>query len=402
MSSFKDFKKAGHWPTLLGAFLYFDFSFMVWVMLGALGVVISQDLALNPAQKGFMVALPLLSGAFFRLLLGSLVDHWGPRKSAMLGLTLTALPLALACWGPKSYALTLMVGAGLGMAGASFAAALPLAGRWYPPQWQGLALGIAGAGNSGTVLAAFFAPRLAQLWGWQTAFGFLLLPWSVVFLSFLVLAKEPPAPAAAKQNEGWGALLKLADTWTFGLRYAVTFGGFVGLASFLPLLLRDQYGLSPVMAGNLTALCVMAGSFVRPVGGALADRFGGAKILQAVFGLAALLSLGAASLPALPLAVALLFLLLATLGMGNGAVFQLVPMRFGPQRLGRITGWMGALGGVGGFLLPSLLGSLKQSTGSFAWGFGVWAALALLGWALPRLGASLPQPAAAGGLVLED
>jgi NNP family nitrate/nitrite transporter-like MFS transporter len=224
-----------------------------------------------------------------------------------------------------------------------------------------------------------------------------------VLLSFLALAKEPPTPAAAKQNEGWAALLKLGDTWTFGLRYAVTFGGFVGLASFLPLLLRDQYGLSPVMAGNLTALCVMAGSFVRPIGGALADRLGGARILQVVFALAALLSLGAASLPALPVAVGLIFLLLATLGIGNGAVFQLVPMRFGPQRLGRITGWMGALGGVGGFLLPSLLGSLKQSTGSFAWGFGAWAALALLGWTLPRLGASLPQPASAvSGLVLED
>ncbi len=394
-----EFRKAGHWPTLLGAFLYFDFSFMVWVMLGALGVLIAQDLGLSPAQKGLMVALPLLSGAFFRILLGSLVDHWGPRKSAILGLTLTALPLSLACWGPQSYAMTLLIGAGLGIAGASFAAALPLAGRAYPPRWQGLALGIAGAGNSGTVLAAFFAPRLARAWGWHNTFGLLLLPWALVLVAFLVLAKEGPKPAGNGQAEGWRSLLSLPDTWTFGLRYAVTFGGFVGLASFLPLLLKDQYGLDAIMAGNLTALCVMAGSFMRPLGGALADRFGGARILNGVFVLAAFFSVAAASLLPLGGEVALILGLLATLGIGNGAVFQLVPSRFGPNRMGRITGWMGALGGVGGFVLPNLLGALKQASGSFAWGFAAWGAAALLAWQLPRLRtAFLPAP----GMALED
>jgi NNP family nitrate/nitrite transporter-like MFS transporter len=397
--SFREFKKAGHWPTLLGAFLYFDFSFMVWVMLGALGVVIAQDLGLSPAQKGLMVALPLLSGAGFRLVLGSLVDQWGPRKSAILGLVLTALPLMLACWGPKSFELTLLVGLGLGVAGASFAAALPLAGRWYPPKWQGLALGIAGAGNSGTVLAAFFAPRLAQHYGWQTAFGLLLLPWALVLVAFLALAKEAPAPAGTGQREGWLDLMKLPDTWVFGLRYAVTFGGFVGLASFLPLLLRDQYGVSPVMAGNLTALCVMAGSFVRPIGGALADRLGGLRILGVVFAVVGALSLGAASLLPLPAEIGLLVLLLGTLGIGNGAVFQLVPTRFGPNRMGRITGWMGALGGVGGFLLPNLLGALKQATGTFAWGFVAWGVAALLVWHLPHLAG---QPGLSGAMALED
>ena len=400
MSSFKEFKKAGHWPTLLGAFLYFDFSFMVWVMLGALGVVIAQDLGLSPSQKGLMVALPLLSGAGFRLVLGSLVDQWGPRKTAILGLTLTAIPLALGAWGPKSFELTLAVGFCLGIAGASFAAALPLASRWYPPQWQGLALGIAGAGNSGTVLAAYFAPRFAEHFGWQSTLGLLLLPWSLVLIAFLALAKEAPRPASAVATEGWMPLLKLTDSWIFGLRYAVTFGGFVGLASFLPLLLRDQYGLSPVMAGNMTALCVMAGSFVRPIGGALADRLGGLKVLGLVFAAAAVLSLGAATLAPMPIEMTVLVLLLGTLGIGNGAVFQLVPLRFGPARMGRITGWMGALGGVGGFFLPSLLGTLKQSTGSFAWGFVVWAVLALLAWNLPRL--SEDHALAGTSIAMED
>lgn len=400
MLNFKEFKKAGHWPTLLAAFLYFDFSFMVWVMLGALGVVISQDLGLSPSQKGLMVALPLLSGAVCRILLGSLVDSWGPRKSAILGMVLTALPLCLAAWGPHTYECLLFVGAGLGMAGASFAAALPLASRWYPPQWQGLALGIAGAGNSGTVLAAFFAPRLAAQFGWQMTFAFLLAPLALVLVAFLLLSKEAPQPASLGEREGWGALLKLSDAWVFGLRYAVTFGGFVGLASFLPMLLRDKYGVAPVVAGNLTALCVMVGSFVRPLGGAIADRVGGLKVLSIVFVAAAILSVAAASLAPIGIEVALIVALLGTLGIGNGAVFQLVPTRFGPSRMGRVTGWMGALGGVGGFLLPSLLGSLKQSTGSFAYGFLIWAVAALLAWNLPRfIESSLAE---ATNLALED
>jgi NNP family nitrate/nitrite transporter-like MFS transporter len=195
-------------------------------------------------------------------------------------------------------------------------------------------------------------------------------------------------------------LLKESGTWKFCLRYAITFGGFVGLASFLPLLLRDQYGVSAVMAGNLTALCVMAGSFVRPIGGAMADRLGGLRVLGVVFSVVAVLSLAAASLLPLPLEIGILVVLLGTLGVGNGAVFQLVPTRFGPSRMGRITGWMGALGGVGGFLLPSLLGSLKQATGSFAWGFVVWGVAALLAWHLPRVaGRSILSGAA---LAVED
>ena len=370
-----DFKKAGHWPTLLAAFLYFDFSFMVWVMLGALGVFLAADLNLSASQKAFLVSLPLLSGAAFRIVIGRLVDGWGPRKAAVLGLCLTLLPLVLGWMGPKSYECFLGVGLLLGIAGASFAAALPLAGRWYPPQWQGLALGIAGAGNSGTVLAAFFAPRLAAAFGWQNVFGLLILPWALVLAAFLWLAKEPPAAAKPSKSGDWTGLLKEPKTWKFCGRYAMTFGGFVGLASFLPIFLHDQYGMDKLQAANLTALCVMAGSFLRPLGGHLADRFGGEKILLGVFGAVGILSLIASALPPLGFAGWTFVILLACLGLGNGAIFQLVPGAFGTARLGTITGLMGAAGGLGGFCLPMLLGNLKQSTGSFGWGFGIWATL---------------------------
>ncbi|HLH54698.1 MAG TPA: nitrate/nitrite transporter [Verrucomicrobiae bacterium] len=371
------FWKSGHKPTLFSAFLYFDVSFMIWVLLGALGNYVAADLHLNPAQKGLMTAIPLLGGSFLRLVLGQLTDRIGPRKTGCIGLSVTLVPL-LGGWLwadslPKVYAIGLL----LGIAGASFAVALPLASRWYPPKYQGLALGIAGAGNSGTVLATLFAPRLAEHIGWHSVFGLAIVPLVVTATVFVLLAREAPgAPPPARASELF-AVLGERDTYMFALMYGVTFGGFVGLASFLSILLRDQYGVSKVTAGDLTSLCVIAGSFLRPIGGWLADRIGGIRMLSLLYGLAALLALSVAQLPPLWLAVAFFFLLMGCLGLGNGAVFQLVPQRYG-KRVGIATGILGAAGGLGGFVLPTVVGSLKQLTGTYAIGLTVLAGLATI------------------------
>ena len=158
----QNFWKAGHPPTLLAAFLYFDIAFMVWVMLGPLGVQIAKTLSLTAAQKGLMVATPVLAGALLRIVMGILVDHLKPKMAGTIGQVIVIAGLAWA-WlaGIHSYREILILGVMLGFAGAAFAVALPLASRWYPPQHQGTALGIAGAGNSGTVLAALLAPGLA-------------------------------------------------------------------------------------------------------------------------------------------------------------------------------------------------------------------------------------------------
>src|SRR3954464_14463291 len=186
----KGFFKAGHSPTLLSAFFYFDMSFMVWVMLGPLGVQIAQDLHLDAVQRGLMVAVPLLSGAMLRVVNGVLVDRIGPLRTGMIGQVIVILGLLAAWWfGVHSYAQVLLLGVVLGVAGASFAVALPLASRWYPPELQGIALGIAGAGNSGTALAALFAPSLAQAYGWSNVIGLAALPLAVAFVVYLVLAK---------------------------------------------------------------------------------------------------------------------------------------------------------------------------------------------------------------------
>lgn len=377
MSHVNAFLKSGNRPTLVASFLYFDVSFMVWTLLGALGNFIAADFGLNGTQKGLMTATPILAGSFFRLILGPLGDRFGGRRAGIAGLALTTLPLLIGWRFAESFSAVMLTGMLLGVAGASFAVALPLASRWYPPEHQGLAMGIAGAGNSGTVLASLFAPRLARAFGWEAVFGLALIPILLTLVAFVVLARDSPSTSRTLNLKQYGRVLRQADTGWFAAIYAVTFGGFAGLGGYLAIFLREQYGLSRVQAGDLTALCVFAASFARPVGGYLADRFGGIRLLIALLGLIAVLMLGVAGLPPLALLVPLLVVVMAVFGMGNGAVFQLVPLRF-TRDIGTVTGLVGAAGGVGGFLLPFLLGSLYDRTGTYATGFLVFTAASLL------------------------
>lgn len=376
----RGFFKAGHTPTLLCAFGYFDISFMVWMLFAPLALFIADDWGwqaegADAGKIGFLLAVPLLGGALLRLVLGVLTDRWGPRRTALFGLVLTLAPLLLGWLWADSYPRLLCVGLLLGVAGASFAAALPLASRWYPPQYQGLAMGIAGAGNSGTALATLLAPILARSLGWQAVFAVALIPVVLMLVVFWWFAKDSPQQPAPRPWSAYAAVLKEKDTWWFCLFYSVTFGGFVGLASFLNTFFKVQYELSKVEAGYFATICVIAGSFLRPVGGYLADRFGGTRMLTALFGTVGILALGISLLPPLIAAVVLLFVVLGCLGMGNGAVFQLVPQRFS-REIGVVTGIVGAAGGLGGFFLPNLLGLLKQQTGSYAGGFLLFAAVA--------------------------
>ncbi len=259
----------------------------------------------------------------------------------------------------------MFVGLMLGIAGASFAVALPLASRWYPPEYQGVALGIAGAGNSGTLLATLFAPRLAEQFGWQMTFGIAILPLAVVFVMFALVARDSPRQIAPATLRDYRSVLGESDTLSLSWLYSLTFGGFVGFASFLTTFFHDAYQVSRVDAGDLTTVVVVAGSLLRPIGGWLSDRVGGYRILVVLLaGVGACLAV-VALMPRLNIAVAVLFVAIGLLGMGNGAVFQLVPQRF-PDRIGIVTGVVGAAGGLGGFFLPFVLGAVRDATGSYA------------------------------------
>ena len=372
----KGFWSAGHRPTLFAAFLYFDLAFMVWVLLGPLAPMISKDIGLNAAEKGFMVAVPTLAGAVLRVVNGLLVDRIGPKLTGAIGQLIVIAGL-LAAWtlGVHSFGGTIALGVILGFAGASFAVALPLASRWYPPEHQGKAMGLAGMGNSGTVLASLFAPVLAKIFGWNAVLGLACIPLAIVFVLYMIMAKDAPNAPAPKKIVEYFQPLKQADAWWLMAFYAVTFGGFVGLAASLPIYFTDQFGLTPIVAGYCTAGCVFAGSLVRPMGGALADRIGGSKALMIVYVVAAIALAGVSQATTLAAALTCFVAAMLALGTGNGSVFQLVPQRFQAE-IGIMTGLVGMAGGIGGFYLASSLGLAKQLTGSFAPGFLIFAGLA--------------------------
>lgn len=377
----RSFWKSGHTPTLLSAFLYFDMSFMVWVLLGPLAVQISRDLGLSAGEKGLMVATPLLAGAILRIVMGVMVDHLKPKLAGALGQGIVLAALA-AAWmlGIDNYSQVMVLAVFLGVAGAAFAVALPLASRWYPPEHQGTALGIAGAGNSGTVLAALFAPSLAAAYGWNSVFGIAAIPLAIAFVVYLIFAKDSPECPPPKRLSQYLQVFHDKDAWWFMFFYLVTFGGFSGLASSLTVYFNDQYGLAPITAGFFTAAAVFAGSLVRPLGGALADRIGGIRTLLVMYALAAVFLVAVSfHMPVAGGALTIFILAMGCLGMGNGAVFQLIPQRF-RKEIGVMTGFVGMAGGIGGFLLASGLGYSKQLSGDYQMGLLVFAAMAVLAW----------------------
>jgi NNP family nitrate/nitrite transporter-like MFS transporter len=355
---------------------------MVWVLLGPMAVLIAADLNLDPGQKGLMVAVPTLAGACLRIVNGVLVGQIGPRITGLMMQAIVILGLIIA-WAVDitSFGQMLMVGALLGVAGASFAIALPMVSYWYPPEHQGTALGLAGAGNSGTVLAALFVPSIAVAVGWHHVLGLAALPLIAVFAIFFLAAKNSPNCPPPKSFADYKAVLKAKDAWLLMFFYGVSFGGFVGLSSFLPIYFHDQFGLTAVQAGYYTAACVFAGSFARPLGGLVADQIGGTRSLSFIYLVVAavLFTVAGGGLSAMT-TLAIFIIGMSALGMGNGAVFQLVPQRFSKD-VGIMTGLVGMTGGIGGFYLAASLGYAKQFTGSYTFGFSVFAAMALIGFA---------------------
>ncbi len=397
-----ELKTAGHLPTLIAAFLYFDFSFMVWTMLGPLATEIAESLAkhgyvLDPNQKATLLAIPILGGAILRIVLGFLVDNIGPKKTAIIAQLVVIASLFYTYFRGENitYQELLAVAFGLGFAGASFAVALPQAGQWYPPRLQGLVLGLAGAGNIGVVIDYIFAPKIAEIWGWPAVFLVGGILSTIILLTYILMAKDAPPEVYTprkKRLSDYIKLLKDKDTWWFSLFYAVSFGGFVGFANYMKVYLMNVYkpemaeigmkilseGNVKVVAGYFGALCIFAVAMLRPVGGAIADKMGGVKSLYIFYGaVAALALLNATLVNNFYVAIVVLFLIMAFLGMANGAVFQLVPQRFGKD-MGIMTGIVGCAGGLGGTALVKTLGWSKATFNSYDVGFYIFAGIVIV------------------------
>lgn len=357
--------------------MHFEVSFMTWLLIGSLGVAISEEFQLSATQKGLLVACPLLSGALLRISVGFSSDRWGAKTTGLYLLVCEMVALLWGWTGGRNFVELLGVGLLLGVSGASFAVALPIASRAYPPAYQGLAMGIAASANSGTVLAMFFAPRLSAVVGWHGVFGVMLAPVFITMILFTFLVSgDGRGPQQRPRVHWWSDLregLARRSMYWLSFLYAVTFGGFVGICSFLPIFLHDQYGFDRVTAGSVAALGGLLGSFIRPLGGYAADHLGGVRILPVVFLLIAAAVGGVGLSPDVTGGTGLLMMALTAMGFGNGVVFQVVSDRF-PKQMGLASGVIGAAGGLGGFSLPLVLGGLKDMTGTYASGFLVIAA----------------------------
>lgn len=356
----------------------FAVSFAVWGLIAALAPTFTQLYELTATQKSVMIALPVLLGSVGRIGAGMLADRFGARNVMAVLLFASALP-AFAIAFSTSYSQLLIFGVLLGIGGTTFPVGIGFTSRWFAPEKQGTALGIYGMGNIGQSLAVFFAPVLAVSFGdWRmvfVVFGAAAAIWAVVFYAFSRSNRHTPLQPKSL-SEMIAPLKRSSTAWILSLFYFLTFGGFVALALYMPTFLREIFNLSPTDAGARTAGFVVLATLMRPVGGIFADKIGGAKVLAVVFvaiaGLALLLSFASI----VPFTIGALGCA-AALGLGNGAVFKLVPEYF-PKDTATVTGLVGAFGGLGGFFPPIELGLVKDATGSYLLGFVLLSAFALV------------------------
>jgi MFS transporter, NNP family, nitrate/nitrite transporter len=377
-SYLRNFFSAGHAPTLGAAFFYFAFSCCIWVMNGAMAPFISETYNLTPAQKGVMLSIPIFAGALMRFPLGVLAQYIGRKNATLVEMVMIIVALLFGYFLVDSYNSLLAMGVLLGIAGASFGVALSLGSGSFPARYKGLAMGLVGAGNIGTAVSVLVAPALAQKFGWQAVYGIAAVAMLLPLAAMILFAQEPPDVDNHASLREHVACLFEKDGWAFSLIYAVTFGGFIGLATFLPSYYHDQFGVSKVQAGQLSMLAAFMGAAVRIFGGWISDHWGGINTLTAVLVTVAvtllLCGLAGHSLVGTTL---LLMLCFAALGAGNGALFQLVPLRW-PMATAVAGSMIGEIGALGGGLVPNAMGLSKTFTGTYFWGFAGFAVCAVL------------------------
>jgi NNP family nitrate/nitrite transporter-like MFS transporter len=366
----------GAYRALAVAALAFATNFWAWGLISPLAPAFTDLLTLDPLRVSVMVATPVLLGAIARVPLGAMTDRFGGRTMFIALSLIVTIPLvALAFF--QTFPALLLGGLVLGLAGASFAIGVPFVNAWFPPARRGFALGVYGAGNIGTALAGFTAPTLFDQVG--TASPFLLAAGMMLATALVValFARDAPTTGGAKATmvEGMRAALGLRITFDLAAMYALTFGGFVAFGVYLPTYLRSTYDLTPADAGARAAGFIVLATLARPVGGWLSDRIGSPKVLGVSLAIVAAGAAVVAFAPPLFIATAPFLAIAASLGLGNGAVFALVGRGVPAERVGAVTGFVGAAGGLGGFVPPLVMGSVYASTGSYLIGLLLLAAV---------------------------
>lgn len=376
----------------------FAVCFAVFGTVSAMMPTLKKQLELSPIHASIALAVPVLLGSLGRIPLGILTDRWGGRW--LFVAVMAASALAAAGMGFVSgYAGLIACGFFTGMGLASFSVGVGFVSPWYPRSRQGAALGIYGVGTIGQSLAAFGSPVVAAALGMAWGFWAVAILTLVWMMAFAVLARNAPRVGGLKSARLSDMLRPLADpsSWRLSLYYFLTFGGFVAMAIYLPIFLTEMFGLTPRDAGLRTAGFVAVATLTRPVGGILADRVlgGGRGILLWVFPAVTVAAIFLA-FPTMPMFTIGALGMAAAIGLGNGAVFKLVPEYF-PKSVGSVTGLVGAAGGLGGFFPPLVLGVIKEATGSYTLGFALLSLFAagcfVLVRARPRFKGVAAQPA---------
>jgi NNP family nitrate/nitrite transporter-like MFS transporter len=385
----------GNGTQLTLALVAFTVTFYGWALLGPLGPDLQEDLGLSDVQLSIAVAVPVLLGSIMRIPMGVLSERYGGRKVFTWLIAFSILPLVVLAFVHDSFGVIIALGLLLGFAGSSFAIGVPFVNRWYPPERQGTALGIYGAGMGGTVLAGLTAPRIADAISIDAAFLFAAALTVAVLVLWVALARDAPVPnKPASMRDPIAVLGSGARAWALVLFYFLAFGGFVAMYLYLPKLLTGVHDLTKTDAGARAAGFALLAVIGRPLGGVMSDRIGADRVLLVCFVTVLVLALGLAVgyESMLPLTACCLIMALA-LGLGMGAVFKLVPVWF-PDNVGAVTGVVGAAGGLGGFFPPLVMGVVKSATDGYGLGFVLMAAVALICLGVLRALGRAAEPAA--------
>ncbi|HST65227.1 MAG TPA: MFS transporter [Mycobacteriales bacterium] len=358
----------------------FLINFWAWALISPLGAAYRDELGLSAFQQALLVAVPVVVGSLGRIPVGALTDRFGARVLFPAVSVLTIVPVLFVGLVADSYALLLVGGFFLGLGGTTFAVGVPLVNAWFPPQRRGLALGIFGVGMGGTAISAFTTVRLADAYGRATPFvivAIALAGYAALAALWLRDAPGRTSPAGSFLRRTWETAT-LPATVQLSLLYAVGFGGFVAFSVYLPTYLRNAYGLSENDAALRTAGFVLLAVAMRPVGGWLSDRLHPVPVLTVCFAAAAALAaLAAAELELLPAGTVAFLGLAATLGAASGACFALVAKLAPAQKVGAVTGIVGAAGGLGGFVPPLVMGVIYGRYGDYTLGLVLLAVVAL-------------------------
>ena len=369
---------SGNPRQLAVALLAFTVSFYGWSLLGPLGPDLQDDLGLSDVQLSIAVAVPVLLGSLMRIPMGVLTERFGGRRVFACLLAYTIAPLVALGFVHDSFAAIIALGFLLGFAGASFAIGVPFVNRWYPPERQGAALGIYGAGMGGTVIAGLLAPRIVDWLSISAVFFVAAGLVAIVLAIWIAFSRDAPGPAKnASMRDPIAVLGTGMRAWALVLFYFLAFGGFVAMYLYLPKLLTGVHDLSKTDAGARAAGFALLAVVGRPLGGTVSDKMGAERVLRVCFVAVLVLALGLAAGYKSMVALTFCCLTIAlALGLGMGAVFKLVPVWF-PSNVGAVTGVVGAAGGLGGFFPPLVMGVVKSATGGYALGFILMALVAL-------------------------